>query len=1128
MNAALDKTRSTVLQPIIINPKTVDTYQDAALLPVESLSQADNIILDDGMIEKVPGTVKVSAGNLTSAAVMGLHRTYSPAGTKRALKMYNGTLYSTSTNDAPNGTTSKFAISVLTNLATNKITPWVDVRGKAYGVNETDGIIRYDAYTGVGVKTGIVGPFLRKKIAFFEDDETWTATNGGSQVTTVNRPEEWTGKALKSLRLDCSAASSQASASCNIPLNLSVFSNGKTVTDNDLISFHTFHGIRNNLSCVMIDFSTKGTDFSHFYRAYIDEEKFTDGDHEWTKFNIRRGAFTMVSGSPDWSKVSAVRITAKSNTIGATTVHFDYMYLKSCPITANETRRDLFNCENSNATWTGTYQSYSTKKQHEGLRSIRLARAGGATSAACALSTSVDLSKWADGASTDTSDELVFHMYFDDITKIDDTNPLIVRVGSSPSDYYTRTFTKLSAAGIDGSNYWVQVRIPKARLSAATGSPNWAAINYLYFQTSSLTSGYYVYIDDCYFEPKTAVKEILGFEDEVITFTGNGEIAVDKVGKGKVTEGTKCLALWSPKGSGLGESYGIWDTSSSPIDLTTWDDGGNSTTDDEICFSLYHTNVKHIEYVEIYLDNNSLATFANCYKYRVTRDMFAYAGAKNKVGKEIRIKKADFEKVGSSGSWSTIGAVKFLSYSKGDKSTSGVYIDNLVLRRKTGVTGRYYYRCVFKMGDVYSACSEASDYIDSTGSRVVLTNVPTSQDSRVTSREIYRMGGSYPNDWGLVKIIEDNTTTVVTDDMDDEEITYFMGDEVPQGWINSVLCNNLTYDPYSDRMYYWGDPTYKNRVWYSHVGFYHVVDEWGYRDFPDDVQFVQPWFGQNIIFYRHSIQKIVDGDLTEGQLINIPANMGACSYWAVGKPWRGMIPYVGYDNVYLFDGLRSQPICDENKGYFKGRESYLSTVNVGLCKDTLYIACKDKTGTPTYNDTVLRCYLPDKSWTILPDWNVNVWCNFDKQDDNNDLYYGDSVTGHVYSINSTGWQFDTSNIAVNVSTGWLSFPDSDIAIHTIEFKAKGTDSSTLTFKGYIDLGATAKTQGTITLTTNWQVYRLGPKGIMDLLRGNNIKLEFTQSGQNAWFKIKDIIIYAEKLSERVSITTANEVVCAAP
>jgi hypothetical protein len=100
MNAALDKTRSQVLQPIIINPKTLDSYHDAALLPIDSLSQADNIILDDGMIEKVPGTVKVSAGTISAAAVMGLHRTYSPAGTKMALKLYNGTLYSASAPSA--------------------------------------------------------------------------------------------------------------------------------------------------------------------------------------------------------------------------------------------------------------------------------------------------------------------------------------------------------------------------------------------------------------------------------------------------------------------------------------------------------------------------------------------------------------------------------------------------------------------------------------------------------------------------------------------------------------------------------------------------------------------------------------------------------------------------------------------------------------------------------------------------------------------------------------------------------------------------------------------------------------------------------------------------------------------
>lgn len=1127
-NAYLDKTKSQPLEPIIINPKTVDVYNDAALLPITSLSQADNIILDDGMIEKVPGTVKVSAGDLTEAAVMGLHRTYSPAGTKMALKLYNGTLYSTPSPSS----TSKFETSVLANLATNKRTPWVDVRGKAYGVNETDGIIRYDANTAVGMKTGIVGPFARKKIAFFEDDETWTTTNGCSTTASACgafRPEEWTGKSITSLRLDCSAASTRASASCTIPLDLSTFSDGKAVTDNDFISFYTYHTNRTNLSAVRVHFSTKGVDFSNSYTVYVDQELFSDGDFEWTKFNLRRGSFESV-GTPDWSKVSAVRIVAESNTAGATVVHVDYMYLKPTPIVPKEQRRTLFNCEAStNETWTGSYQSFDYKQQHEGVRSVKMARAGGAAGASLSLATPVNLDTWADGVSISTSDELVFHVRANDISKITNTNPLLLKVGNNASNYLVRTFDTLADLGLTGNNQWFEIRVPKGRISAeGAGTVDWATIDYIDFTTSSLTSGGYLWIDDCYFEQTVQVTQIASFDDEAWTITGNGALVKDPHGKGWVTEGQWALKLWANKAGTFTESYGIY-TPVSPLDLTAWDTGGASTTDDEITFSLYHDGAAKIDYAELWFDNNSLATFVDAYKYRITKNMFAFAGAKNHVGKEIRIKKSAFDEIKSAGtgSWSTIGAIKCLVYCKGSK-TNAVTFDNIQLRRKVGITGRYYYKCIFKVGDVCSAASEESDHIDVKTSKVLLSQLPTSQDSRVTSREIYRKGGAYPDDWGLIKVIEDNTTTYITDDVDDDQITYFMGDEVPQGWINSVLCNNLVYDSYSDMMYYWGDPTHKNRVWFSHVGFYHVVDEWGYRDFPDDVQNVVPWFGQNIIFYRHRIQKIVDGDLTTGRLIDVPAETGACSYWAVGKPWKGMIPYVGWDNVYLFDGLRATAIGDAVKNYFKGRESFLSTVNIALVKDTLYIACKDKTGTPTYNDTVLRCYLPNKSWTVLPDWNVNVWCNFDKQDDNNDLYYGDSVTGDVYSINSTGWQFGSSNIAVDFDTGWLSFPDADIAIHSIEFKAKGTATSTLTFKGYKNLGSSASTQGTVTLTAAWQVFRLGPKGIMDLLRGNNIKLEFTQSGQNAWFKMKDIVIYAEKLSERVSITTANEVTCAAP
>ena len=1123
-----DHTGAQTQQPLIINPRTVDTYNDAALLNVSQvLSQGDNIILDDGMIEKTPGSIRVSGTDTSAYGVMGLHRTYSPAGTKIALKLWNGTLKSAV---APNATTT-FATTVLANLAANKRTPWIDVRGKAYGVNETDGVIRYDANTAIGMKTGIVGPFLRKKIAFFEDDETWTTTVGGSQSTAVARPEEWTGKTIKSLRLYCSAASTTAYSTCTIPLDLSKFGDDKAVGDEDYISFYTFHGSRNNLSAARIIFSSRGTTFASAYHASLDQALYEDGDHEWTKWNVRRSAFSTLSGSPSWSSISAVRLMAKSNAIGATTLHFDYMYLKAAPVKLYEMRKNIFKCESIAETWTGKGNTFDYKYQHEGIRSVRLTGAG-ATSATCVLSNPIDLSSWGNGSAISSSDELVFHIRASNVAKVSAASVLTLRVGSGVSAYSKRTWGTLSALGLTGDSQWKDIRVPKARISAATASisaVNWSAVNRIAFITGAIVGTSYINIDDCYFEPKVDAKQIADMEtDETWNITGKGAMITDPQGKGKVTEGDYALSLWSSRSGHWAESSAIRSLSAGVLNLTTWTDGGNSDTNDIICFSLFHQRVAKIDWVEIQFDNNSLATFVNYYKYRITKDMFAGGGVKNNMGKEIAIAKKDFDKVGSTGSWATIGAIKFIVYSKGNKTTGAVILDDIQLRRTVGHTGRYYYKHIFKIGDVASAASDVSEHIDTKNAGVSLFNITTSQDSRVTSREIYRLGGSYPETWGLVKVIEDNTTTEMIDSVDDDDITYFLGDDVPNGWINSVLCNNLVHDPYSDRVLYWGDPTYKNRVYYSHPGFYHVVDEWGYREFPDDVQSVVPWFGQTIIFYKHSIQKIVDGDISTGSLIDVPAEMGACSYWAVGKPWNGMIPYVGQDNIYLFDGIRSRPIGEEVKGYFKGRENYLSTVNAASVKDALYIACKEKTGTPAYNDTVLRCYLPNKSWTMLPDYNVNVWSNWDKQDDANELYYGDSLYGYVHKINDTGYLFGSSNIASTVGTGWLSVPDADIAIQRIEFKAKGTDASTLAFKGYINLGATASTQGTVTLTTAWQTFRLGPKGIQELLRGNNIKIEFAQTGQNAWFKIRDIVIYYEKLSERVSITTANEVTCAAP
>jgi hypothetical protein len=383
---------------------------------------------------------------------------------------------------------------------------------------------------------------------------------------------------------------------------------------------------------------------------------------------------------------------------------------------------------------------------------------------------------------------------------------------------------------------------------------------------------------------------------------------------------------------------------------------------------------------------------------------------------------------------------------------------------------------------------------------------------------VFRLGGIYSETWKYVKTIGNNTTTYMVDDLDDIDLTLSMGDEVPQGNIDLVKGNNLCYDPSTDRLIVWGDPDHKNYVRYSPPAYYYAFGEATYREMSDNVMFVASWYGQKFIWYKQKMQKIM-GDIYDGELVDLPVNVGTCSYWGV-RPIQNVIPFASWDNVYMFDGYNVIEIGNEVKNYFKGRESYLSLVNVGYCKDTVYIACMAPTGIPTYNSVVLRYYIPTKSWSIIPNWNVNVWDNWNQSDDQNELYYGDSVTGNIYSVNYGTYRFGSSAISSGIETGWINIPNSEIAIYSIEFKVKGTAGSILSFLGYKNMSAVAVCSGSITLTSDWLTYTLGPKNIWNILRGDNLKVAFAHATDSAYFKMKDLVINIEAISKRI---TLNEV-----
>jgi hypothetical protein len=85
------------------------------------------------------------------------------------------------------------------------------------------------------------------------------------------------------------------------------------------------------------------------------------------------------------------------------------------------------------------------------------------------------------------------------------------------------------------------------------------------------------------------------------------------------------------------------------------------------------------------------------------------------------------------------------------------------------------------MKDIPSALSDLSEPIHNVSTDVMLKNLKTSVDSRVTARRIYRLGGLYPTTWMLLSEIGDNTTTEYIDRTNDNQLLLSLGSEVPKG-----------------------------------------------------------------------------------------------------------------------------------------------------------------------------------------------------------------------------------------------------------------------------------------------------------------------------------------------------------
>lgn len=227
--------------------------------------------------------------------------------------------------------------------------------------------------------------------------------------------------------------------------------------------------------------------------------------------------------------------------------------------------------------------------------------------------------------------------------------------------------------------------------------------------------------------------------------------------------------------------------------------------------------------------------------------------------------------------------------------------------------GTYQYKVTFLNAatGVESNGSPASDEVIVVNKEIDLTNIPVSSDSQVTRRKIYRLGGTL-TDYFLVTTIDDNSTTIYTDDIGDTDLT-------------DLLVETHDPPPTADKLaefegslFLTGNPTFPNRVYKSTK---YQPEYWPASSFievgseSDPVQTVVAFTSGIYALTKTKIYQVFRPGGT-ALLDPRPTNshVGTLAPYSVITTSYGMF-FLGTDGqIYLFKGSISDCISDRKDG----------------------------------------------------------------------------------------------------------------------------------------------------------------------------------------------------------------------
>lgn len=322
----------------------------------------------------------------------------------------------------------------------------------------------------------------------------------------------------------------------------------------------------------------------------------------------------------------------------------------------------------------------------------------------------------------------------------------------------------------------------------------------------------------------------------------------------------------------------------------------------------------------------------------------------------------------------------------------------------TGITKTSVSYAVTMDTDTY-VCGAVSNTIATlTNQSVELSYIPLGP-AGTTNRKIYRKDSSTSGAYRLVATITNNTATTYTDttaDVSGATAMPSVTDDMPVG--NVLLI-------YKERLFIAGDPSHPNRIYYSNPYFPGYIQQTVNLDYmdisPDDndeimglgVQSGVIWaIKKNTIRPLH-ITTAVSGESSATWYADDPVcHIGSPCKWSIVQTPLGVM-FLGWDHWYAFNGSTAEPIVDEF-----ATEDILSSlyqeVVTTYVNNTLHAAYSDRTTAAQYNNRVM-VYNFKRKFLSFDTINANCFAVKRGDDENNELYYGDSVNGYLYQAENT-------------------------------------------------------------------------------------------------------------------------------